>query len=67
MEALNPMRDIPVPVLHHPVEMTSGRPCAYAPPPPRAQYCAPSPYSQINGQRYHNLGQAYGQSTRVPY
>ena len=45
----------------------TGLSCAFPSPAPRAQYCHPAPYSQTNGQRYHNLTQAYGQSRRVQY
>ena len=54
--------DAPVPGMN-----TNTLACAYAAPAPRAQYCHPAPYSQVNGQRYHNLVQAYGQSRRVMY
>lgn len=39
--------------------------CAFAVSPLRQEYCSPGPFSQVYGQRYHNLTNAYGQSRRV--
>jgi len=60
--AMFPYQDGRVPVAGMSAETLT---CAFPDPTPRAQYCHPAPYSQVNGQRYHNLTQAYGQSRRV--
>ena len=39
--------------------------CPFPSPPPQSHYCTPAPFSQVNGQRYHYLGHAYGKSRPV--
>lgn len=46
---------------------TNSLACAYPSPTPRAQYCHPAPYTQVGGQKYHTLAQAYGQSRRATH
>lgn len=59
---LFPYQDGRVPVAGASAEVLT---CAFPDPTPRAQYCHPAPYTQVNGQRYHNLVTAYGMSRRV--
>lgn len=37
--------------------------CAFAPPPPRQDYCAPAQFVATCGERYLNINRAYGRST----
>ena len=37
--------------------------CAFAPPPPRQDYCVPAQFVSNCGEKYLNISRAYGRST----
>lgn len=37
--------------------------CAFAPPPPRQDYCVPAQFVATCGERYLSIQKAYGRST----